>query len=38
MLNERIIRDYSTSVYMNDLNRTINSQALFNQKDVKTVH
>ena len=36
MLNERIIRDYSTSVYMNDLNRTINSQALFNQKDVKT--
>lgn len=36
MLNERIIRGYSLSVYMNDLNRTINSKAIFNQKDVKT--
>ena len=31
MLNERIIRGYSLSVYMNDLNRTINSKAIFNQ-------
>lgn len=36
MLNERIIRGYSLSVYMNDLNRTINSKAIFNQKDIKT--
>ena len=36
MLNERIIRDYSLSVYMNSLDKTINSKAIFNQRDLRT--
>lgn len=36
MLNERIIRDYSIIIYMNNMNKTVNSKAIFNQKDIRT--
>lgn len=36
MLNERIIRDYSMVLYMEELNKTHNSKALFSQMDKRT--